>query len=104
MAAKTFVFVFCDGHASTFPVRDAPWSGAPEWLISCTVGMLRQYPGPTSAFLREGYACRAMGDDEQEGAIVYVERPVALYNQERASRVRDLERATRRLEEMPEAP
>lgn len=94
MPARAFVLVHSNGDAER--ISEAETNQAAQWL-------LRVYRGDVQkAFFRDGYACTHMSDDEQFGTLVWIERPVYLYQQERADRVRRVETLARLVFEMPE--
>ena len=86
MTVKHFVFVSHNGSTETVPLM----ATMPHWILR-----------DGKAFQREGHACALCSNDEQETALVYIQRPFELYNDERARLVRHLEMDTRNLAEMP---
>lgn len=97
MAAEWIVFVHHDGTFARLPFDGR--AELPEWRLVAA----HDHPGQ-NAFQRASpsFAIRLMSNDNQGGAIVYVQRPIALYREERAELTRRLDTVTRELEAMPE--
>lgn len=92
MAATKFVFVHHDGRVETDPAG----GHAPMWVV-------RQEGGVRRAFERSAYGVAKTGAEDQEapGVLVWVERPLALYDRERQERIRRRDWAQEQVDEMP---
>lgn len=93
MSVHHVVLVHHDASVEVLPAAD----------FRPNVWLLRTYAGGvTRAFQRDQYAIAHCSDDDQEGTLVYAERPVVLYHQERDQEIRYRNVHANRVDDMPE--